>query len=67
LYYSLPYYKLASLQAQVYNKLMKINFSYELFIGSSYYWPFGSSETFGVVEYGVERASLEGRDGGTGI
>jgi hypothetical protein len=67
LYYSLPYYQLASLQAQVYNKLLKINFSYELFVGSSYCWPFGNSETFGVVEDGAERASLEARDGGTGI
>jgi hypothetical protein len=67
LYYSLPYYKLASLQARVYNKLMKINFSYELFVGSSYCGPFSSSETFGVVDDGAERASLEARDGGTSI
>jgi hypothetical protein len=33
---------------------MKINYSYELFIGSSYCGPFGSSETFGVVEDGAE-------------
>jgi hypothetical protein len=46
---------------------MKINYSYELFVGSSYYWPFGSSETFGVVKDGAEHASLEARDGGTGI
>jgi hypothetical protein len=46
---------------------MKINYSYELFVGSSYCWPFGSSETFDVVEDGAEHASLEARDGGTGI
>jgi hypothetical protein len=46
---------------------MKINFSYKLFVCPSYYWPFGSSETFGMVEDGAERASLEARDGGTGI
>jgi hypothetical protein len=46
---------------------MKINYSYELFVGSSYYGLFGSSETFGVVDDGAERASLEARDGDTGI
>jgi hypothetical protein len=46
---------------------MKINFSYELFVGFSYYWPFGTSETFGMVEDGAELASLEARDGGMGI
>jgi hypothetical protein len=46
---------------------MKINFSYELFVGSSYCGPFGSFETFGVVDDGAERASLEARDGSTGI
>jgi hypothetical protein len=46
---------------------MKINYSYELFVGSSYCWPFGSSETFDVVEDGAEHASLEARDGGMGI
>jgi hypothetical protein len=46
---------------------MKINFSYKLFVGSSYCGPFGSSETFGVVDDGVERASLEARDGGMSI
>jgi hypothetical protein len=46
---------------------MKIYFSYELLVGSSYYGPFGSSETFGVVDDGAARASLEARDGGTGI
>jgi hypothetical protein len=46
---------------------MKINFPYELFVGSSYCGPFGSSETFGVVDDGAERALLEARDGGTGI
>jgi hypothetical protein len=63
----LPYYKLPSSQARVYNKLTKINFSYELFVGSSYYGPFGSFETFGVVEDGAECASLEARDGGMSI
>jgi hypothetical protein len=46
---------------------MKINYSYELFIGSSYYGPFGTSKTFGMVDDGAEHASLEARDGGTGI
>jgi hypothetical protein len=67
LYYSLPYYKLSSLQAQVYNKFMKLNYSYGLFVGFSYGGPFGSSATFGVVEDGAGCASLEAKDGGTGI
>jgi hypothetical protein len=46
---------------------MKINYSYELFVGSSYCGPFGSSGTFGVVDDGADRASLEARDGGTSI
>jgi hypothetical protein len=46
---------------------MKINFSYKLFVGSYYYWLFASSKTFGVVEDGADCASLEARDGGTGI
>jgi hypothetical protein len=60
------------MKAQVYNKLMKISFLYELFVGYYYCWLhpafllLGSSETFGVVEDGVDHASLVARDGGTG-
>jgi hypothetical protein len=67
LYYSLPYYKLAFLQARVYNKFMKLNYSYKIFVGFSYCGPFGSSATFGVVEDGAGCALLEAKDGGMGI
>jgi hypothetical protein len=46
---------------------MKLNYSYGLFVGFSYGGPFGSSATFGVVEDGAGCASLEAKDGGTGI
>jgi hypothetical protein len=46
---------------------MKLNYSYELFVGFSYCGLFGSSATFGVVEDGAGCASLEAKDGGTGI